>query len=804
MLSTFFHRLPLLHRFSAISAWCITFAFGVAIWGSIMGTSLVQAAEFKPFLTLQLAGPHAIITIAEKIGAVVDPNGTLGMKNGLQAAAAFKSLPGVSQTGSIGLAIQGNTDSPFGLDIVVVLPLNDFNSFNIPGMEMQVAMLRSMFQPAGNNSLVFSSPVGPIVARQGSGYFIIATEGAAEFAATADPKKLFAELGTFTLGTHVNLDNLSKEAVEKVLGQIAMMMAMQGTEIDVDEILGNKDVMKIFDEFSSLTMGFTLDAKTLNLTAITQTVPKKGSNTAEKIQKVKNTKTKLGAFLHDTPKTVFSISMVDYLTDSDIKDVRTAWELITDGFIGGLQESIEEGEYEQSALMQSVDLLRDYIEEFIGFFEDERLLDTSFALDSDGILLMAMATKNAERILEMDKESYCTIVELFAGEEGKQFIDDTAKWNYETVAGYSLSCVPNLFGWLPEGTPIREVPVSLFWAVKKNEAIVYALSLDVAKAEQTVKAALQKTATAGQPKQTCVAGVKPLGELLLNKCYPILESGVGDKEFVEKVKKICTALSKADAAAKIVVTTEYPGESLLQKVAVDGKVFTAVLTPLLATGIQAGREAARRMQCVNNIKQIVLAFHNYHDAQNGFPVLYTVDADGKPLHSWRVLILPFIEQTELYDKIRLNEPWDSEYNKQFHNVVVPAYVCPDNTLCKPGKNCTYVVIGGSATSGQVFVPARETNNRPVNTFSAIPDGTSNTLAVVEVKEPFCWMDPAADITLDELAKGINAADGRCGSFHQGGCNVGIFDGSVRLAPATTSPEQLRAFGNPRDGVPVVW
>ncbi len=83
-----------------------------------------------------------------------------------------------------------------------------------------------------------------------------------------------------------------------------------------------------------------------------------------------------------------------------------------------------------------------------------------------------------------------------------------------------------------------------------------------------------------------------------------------------------------------------------------------------------------RMQCSNHIKQIAIAMNNYHDTLTKLPPAYTVDAEGRPLHSWRVLILPYIEQQELYERIRLDEPWDSPYNRQFHNVDIPQYRCP--------------------------------------------------------------------------------------------------------------------------------
>jgi prepilin-type processing-associated H-X9-DG protein len=218
---------------------------------------------------------------------------------------------------------------------------------------------------------------------------------------------------------------------------------------------------------------------------------------------------------------------------------------------------------------------------------------------------------------------------------------------------------------------------------------------------------------------------------------------------------------------------------------------------MVLPAVQAAREAARRMQCMNHIKQIVWAIHTYHETCNALPPLYSVDANGKPLHSWRVLLLPFLEQTELYEQIRLDEPWDSEYNKQFHDKVPAVYRCPNSRQ------------GGSsysAIAGEGFVPATKPQGFDGNwgeiTIARITDGLSNTIAIVEVNDSFNWMAPNGNITLDELAEGINR--GRVGSPHPGGCNVGMFDGSVRVIPNTIDKNTLRALGTVAGGENVIF
>ena len=108
--------------------------------------------------------------------------------------------------------------------------------------------------------------------------------------------------------------------------------------------------------------------------------------------------------------------------------------------------------------------------------------------------------------------------------------------------------------------------------------------------------------------------------------------------------------------------------------------------------IQASREANRRSNCVDNLRRITLAMLIYEREHGTLPPAYTVDADGNPLHSWRVLLLPYLGKAELYGKLRLDEPWDSQHNRQFHDAAVPVYQCPSADL-KPGQTAYSVVVG---------------------------------------------------------------------------------------------------------------
>ncbi|MDH3719020.1 MAG: DUF1559 domain-containing protein, partial [Planctomycetota bacterium] len=99
-------------------------------------------------------------------------------------------------------------------------------------------------------------------------------------------------------------------------------------------------------------------------------------------------------------------------------------------------------------------------------------------------------------------------------------------------------------------------------------------------------------------------------------------------------------------------------------VAVTALLILALLVTLLLPVVQSCRESASRVQCMNNLKQIALALHQYHDQYGSFPPAYVAGPDGKPWHSWRVLILPFIEAEPLYAMYNFDEPWDGPNNRK--------------------------------------------------------------------------------------------------------------------------------------------
>lgn len=195
-------------------------------------------------------------------------------------------------------------------------------------------------------------------------------------------------------------------------------------------------------------------------------------------------------------------------------------------------------------------------------------------------------------------------------------------------------------------------------------------------------------------------------------------------------------------------------------------------------------------QCTNNLKQIGVAMHNYHDTYRCFPAAVLTDENDLPMRSWRVAILPFVEQAPLYDMYDFSEPWDGPNNGLLLDMFVPAYHCPDSVSMS--SETSYVMIVGQGTVGGQ--PNEEVD------FADIRDGTSNTVMAIEVDGAgIYWMEPR-DITVEEAVTYItDPASSQFRQVHPGGVNVLFADGSVRFLQSSIDPEMLRAMLTIDDG-----
>ena len=211
---------------------------------------------------------------------------------------------------------------------------------------------------------------------------------------------------------------------------------------------------------------------------------------------------------------------------------------------------------------------------------------------------------------------------------------------------------------------------------------------------------------------------------------------------------------------------------------VSSPAVAGVAVGLLLPAVQAAREAVRRAQCSNNLKQIGLAFHNHHSVHGAFPG-NILGKDGKPLLSWRVAILPFIEQQELYNEFKLDEPWDSPHNKPLMSRMPMSFRCPSSPLTDPSMT-SYL---GYEGPGALLEKGRKVG------VADVIDGTSNTLAVVESSKDVPWTKPE-DLPFDPEAR---PALYGAGSKHPGGFNALFADGSVRFLKSSIGLTVFKAL-----------
>lgn len=204
---------------------------------------------------------------------------------------------------------------------------------------------------------------------------------------------------------------------------------------------------------------------------------------------------------------------------------------------------------------------------------------------------------------------------------------------------------------------------------------------------------------------------------------------------------------------------------ILLQIAVVAAVVTVCIA-LLLPAVHRASEPARRTQCKSNLKQIGLALQQYHEIYGSLPPAYTVDAEGKRLHSWRTLILPYLDQIELYKQIDLSKPWDDQVNVEFAKTDLYVYACP--SIPMPFTKTSYMAVAGTGTC---FPGAAS------RSISEIKDGTSNTVLIVEVEaaKSVLWMSPA-DLDGQYLVN----VDAKSKFSHAGGLYALFADGSVRF------------------------
>jgi hypothetical protein len=234
-----------------------------------------------------------------------------------------------------------------------------------------------------------------------------------------------------------------------------------------------------------------------------------------------------------------------------------------------------------------------------------------------------------------------------------------------------------------------------------------------------------------------------------------------------------------------------------------------ILIGLLVPAFQQVREAAARINSQTNLKEIGLALHNYHSTHNRFPPAVVYDKDGRPMHSWRVLILPYLtdpQATALYKQYRFDQPWDGPANLAILAQMPKAYRDPARPL--PADSTFYQVFNGP---GAMFDGDPRAGLQPFTVNGVdlriggrdapklfqVMDGSSNTLMVVESDRAVPWTKPE-DIAVD-VQQGQRPLP-RLGDPGKPTVNVLFGDGAVRAVPrGGMTDAALRAAISARGG-----
>jgi hypothetical protein len=168
----------------------------------------------------------------------------------------------------------------------------------------------------------------------------------------------------------------------------------------------------------------------------------------------------------------------------------------------------------------------------------------------------------------------------------------------------------------------------------------------------------------------------------------------------------------------------------------------AVVIGLLISAVEKVKEAAPRMQSINNLKQIGMGIHNYDSASGQLPPQAICDLQGNKLLSWRVAILPYLECSSQYSEFKHDEPWDSP-----HNIAqvskMPKIYCSPTMKAEKGETC-YKVFAGRNTAFGMFQEDEKNYPRSIWSIESLtksPRGTSELVLCVEAGDPVIWTKP---------------------------------------------------------------
>jgi prepilin-type processing-associated H-X9-DG protein len=211
-------------------------------------------------------------------------------------------------------------------------------------------------------------------------------------------------------------------------------------------------------------------------------------------------------------------------------------------------------------------------------------------------------------------------------------------------------------------------------------------------------------------------------------------------------------------------------------------VLVALCLPLISTSTDLHQ---LRDQCHNNMLQIGTALHVYEERHHILPPGYVADARGRPLYSWRALLLPYIESEDLARLVHADEAWDGPHNKQISaRSVYSSFHCPCDRA-EPPQVTDYLAVVGPNTAWPGATGRK---------LSEIKNPERTILLIESADTGINWLEPR-DVKIGEFVPGVNrrgcfGGHGICSHHSEGGAHVLFADGHVEFLPNDTDPQKI--------------
>jgi hypothetical protein len=342
------------------------------------------------------------------------------------------------------------------------------------------------------------------------------------------------------------------------------------------------------------------------------------------------------------------------------------------------------------------------------------------------------------------------------------------------VGSLNLAAITKLFGKeIPMGVPGRGL----------LGAEVVTLTLDLGK---TLQSTLTLEAGDNDKANEVERGLKELIEV----AKELLPEAKKEWERDEESKALLPLLVQTEASLKA-TTIKTTGKKVTVNQSIEGD---QVFASMIAQSVIRVQQVAERTTFINNFKQLAIAIHNYESAYASLPIPgynkkgeIAASFDEAKL-SWRVALLPYLEEENLFREFKLDQPWDSEHNKKLIPKMPKVYAARKSVNPKEGHTFVQMFQGKDAL-------------QPRATFAQVTDGLSNTILFIEAGEGVIWTKP------DDLKFDVNKEIPKLGGNFKGDFIVAMGDGSVRFVKRNkVSDKTLKLLIQPNDGmvIPEEW